>query len=107
LTISGVTFNSAGLGLTAPGSNFQTDYNVNNAIAQLRTATNTLESQASSFGSNLSIVQVRQDFMKSMINTLSTGADNLVLADSNEEGANMLALQTRQQIGRASCRGRV
>jgi len=98
LTIAGVTFDSAGLGLTAAGSNFQSDYDVNNALTQVRTALNTLASQASTFGSNLSIVQVRQDFMKSMINTLNTGADNLVLADTNEEGANMLALQTRQQL---------
>jgi flagellin-like hook-associated protein FlgL len=43
-------------------------------------------------------VQNRQDFTKNMINLLTTGADSLVLADSNEEGANMLALQTRQQL---------
>ena len=98
LTIAGVTFNSAGLGLSASAGNFQDDYDVNTALTQLRTAINTLASQASAFGSNLSVVQTRQDFMKSMINTLSTGADNLVLADTNEEGANMLALQTRQQL---------
>ena len=48
--------------------------------------------------SNLSTVQIRQDFTKAMINTLQTGADNLTLADTNEEGANLLALQTRQQL---------
>ena len=57
----------------------------------------TLRSQSSAFGSNLSIVQNRQDFTKSMINTLETGAANLTLADTNEEAANLLALQTRQQ----------
>ena len=57
-----------------------------------------LRSQASAFGSNLSIVQNRQEFTKSMINTLQTGSDNLVLADGNEEAANLLALQTRQQL---------
>ena len=98
LTIAGVTFDSAGLGLTAAGSNFQSDCSVNIALTQARTALNTLASQASTFASNLSIVQVRQDFMKGMINTLRTGANNLVLADTNEEGANMLALQTRQQL---------
>jgi len=98
LTIAGVTFNSAGLGLANSAGNFQDDFDVNTALTQLRTAINTLASQASAFGSNLSVVQTRQDFMKSMINTLSTGADNLVLADTNEEGANMLALQTRQQL---------
>ena len=57
-----------------------------------------MRSQASDFGSKLSTVQIRQDFTKNLIRTLETGADNLVLADTNEEGANMLALQTRQQL---------
>jgi flagellin-like hook-associated protein FlgL len=57
-----------------------------------------LRSQAQAFGSNLSTVQIRQDFTKAMINTLQTGSDGLTLADSNEEGANLLALQTRQQL---------
>ena len=47
-------------------------------------------------------MQNRQDFTKSMINTLQTGADNLVLADTNEEAANMLALQTRQQLSQTA-----
>ncbi|MGH6767573.1 MAG: flagellin [Xanthobacteraceae bacterium] len=98
LLIPGKTFDSAGLGLAAAGSDFQTDFNINAAMAELRAALDTLASQASEFGSNLSVVQVRQDFMKSMINALLTGADNLVLADTNEEGANLLALQTRQQL---------
>jgi len=44
------------------------------------------------------VVEVRQDFTKNLINTLETGAANLTLADSNQEGANLLALQTRQQL---------
>ena len=58
----------------------------------------TVRSQSSAFGSNLSIVENRTEFTKMMMNTLETGADNLVLADGNEEAANMLALQTRQQL---------
>ena len=58
----------------------------------------TLRSQSQALSSNLQTVQIRQDFTKAMINTLQTGADNLTLADSNEEGANLLALQTRQQL---------
>ncbi len=57
-----------------------------------------MRSQASSFGTNLTTVQTRQDFTKNLINTLQTGSDNLVLADTNQEGANLLALQTRQQL---------
>ena len=83
---------------SAVDADFDSDTTIDARLATLQDSLNTLRSQSSSFGSNLSIVQNRQDFTKSMINTLQTGADNLVLADSNEEGANLLALQTRQQL---------
>jgi len=99
LSISGVDFSASGLGLTSiAGSGFQSNAGVNAALSQLDSATATLRTQSSRFGSNLSIVQTRQDFTKNLISVLQTGADNLVLADTNEEGANMLALQTRQQL---------
>jgi flagellin-like hook-associated protein FlgL len=97
-TISGATLDSAGLGITASTNSFQTDVDVSDALTNLGSALSTLRSQASTFGNSLAVVQTRQDFTKSMINTLQVGADKLVLADSNEEGANMLALQTRQQL---------
>lgn len=103
LTINGVDFTAAGLGLTPiAGDGFQIPANVTAAIAQLDAATAQLRAQASAFGSNLSIVQARQDFTKNLINVLQIGADNLVLADSNEEGANLLALQTRQSLSTTS-----
>ena len=99
LTIAGVTFNSTGLGLTAAtGSDFQINGTIDSQISSLDTALTTLRTQASKFGSNLTTVQTRQDFTKNLVNTLQTGSDNLVLADTNEEGANLLALQTRQQL---------
>jgi flagellin len=99
LTITGVTFDKAGLGLAdITGAGFQSDGDIDTAIATLDTALSTLRTQASKLGSNLTTVQTRQDFTKNVINTLQTGADNLVLADTNEEGANLLALQTRQQL---------
>ena len=76
----------------------QINSDITAAQSDLTTALTTLRSQAQSLGSSLSTVQIRQDFTKSMINTLKTGADSLTLADSNEEGANLLALQTRQQL---------
>ena len=97
-SITGVKFNSVGLGVAASTNSFQTDKDLGDALTNLSNALSTLRSQASAFGSSLSVVQTRQDFTKSMISTLRTGADNLVLADSNEEGANLLALQTRQQL---------
>lgn len=99
LTISGVAFDSEGLGLDpVAGAGFQSDSDIDAVITKLDTALSSLRTQASKFGSNLSTVQTRQDFTKNMVNTLQTGADNLVLADTNEEGANLLALQTRQQL---------
>lgn len=99
LAINGVTFNSAGLGINAAATDsFQSDTSLNTILGELDTAIGSLRQQASTFGSNLSVVEIRQDFTKNLINTLETGAGNLTLADSNEEGANTLALQTRQQL---------
>lgn len=102
LTIQGVQFDSAGLALSAVngsnGAGFQDDNTVDLSIAALDAALSKLRTQVSKFGANLTTVETRQDFTKNMINTLQTGADNLTLADTNAEGANMLALQTRQQL---------
>jgi flagellin-like hook-associated protein FlgL len=68
----------------------------------LKDALTSLTSMASSFGANLAIVQARKDFTSSMIDNLKIGADNLVNADTNEEGANLLALQTRQQLSQTA-----
>ena len=99
LNIPSVTFTSTGLGMTAlAGGEFQTNNTIDTVLGQVDGALRALRSQATSFGSKLGTVQTRQEFTKQLINTLETGADNLVLADTNEEGANLLALQTRQQL---------
>jgi len=67
-------------------------------VSQADTAVTSLQTTGSQLGSALTTVQARQSFTTAMINTLQTGSDNLVLADINQEGANMLALQTRQQL---------
>jgi len=91
--------NSTNLGInTQTSGDFASNTTLDTLAATLTTALTTLRTQASSLGSQLSIVQTRQDFTKNMINTLQVGSDNLVLADTNEEGANMLALQTRQSL---------
>jgi flagellin len=98
VTVAAVDFTSTGLALGASNNNWGATADIALASADLTAALTSLRSQAQSFGSNLSTVQIRQDFTKAMINTLQTGADGLTLADSNEEGANLLALQTRQQL---------
>src|SRR4051812_10516953 len=99
-TIAGVTFNPNGLGLKSlvNGTDFIDNAATNSVLTSLNTASTTLRSQASAFGANLSIVQIRQDFSKNLINVLQTGSSNLTLADSNEEAANSQALSTRQSI---------
>ena len=71
---------------------------VDEAITKIAEATDFLRSYATELGNNYSIIQTRQDFTEAMIDVLETGSDNLVLADMNEESANYLALQTRQQL---------
>ena len=100
LGINGVVFNAAGLGLSnlVPGTDFIDNGATNKVLQSLNAASSTLRSEGSSLGSNLSIVQVRQDFSKNLINVLQTGSSNLTLADTNEEAANSQALSTRQSI---------
>ena len=99
-TITGVTFNPGGLGLKVltAGTDFVDNNATNTVLTALNIASVTLRSQASAFGANLSIVQIRQDFNKNLINVLQTGSSALTLADSNEEAANSQALSTRQSI---------
>ena len=98
MSLVGSTDTSTGLGVVASTGSFQTNFDVNAALTNVANALVTLKNQASTFASNVSVIQARTDFTKSQINTLNAGADGLVLADSNQEGANLLALQTRQQL---------
>ena len=81
---------------------FDTDTSINTTLSSLTDALGTLRSQASTFGTNLTVVENRQNFTTRLINTLEEGAGMLTLADTNEEGANLLALQTRQQLSSTS-----
>jgi flagellin len=100
LSITGVTFNATGLGLSSltQGSDFLDNNSANTVLTTLTQASTTLRTEASALGSNLSVVQIRQDFNKNLINVLQTGASNLTLADTNEEAADSQALSTRQSI---------
>ena len=77
---------------------FSSATSIEASITQTVEAINILRDYASGFGNNYSIVETRQSFTENLINVLEEGADNLTLADMNEESANMLALQTRQQL---------
>ena len=113
LAIAGKTATSAGLKIAAaadwdkvadagvgatPDEITAQNTAIEKSIELVDAAISTLRSMASEFGNNYSIVQSREDFTENLINVLTEGADKLTLADMNEESANMLALQTRQQL---------
>ena len=99
LKIKGVEFDPVSLGVPTKADVAFTDgASLEKVLEKLDGVVDTLRDQQQAFGSNPSIVQIRKDFTQEMVNTLLKGADELVLADTNEEGANLLALQTRQQL---------
>ncbi|HEV2513530.1 flagellin [Bosea sp. (in: a-proteobacteria)] len=105
LDVQGTQLNSDNLGIVKAGNtqlagsvNFQNDSDLEAATKSLTGALTSLKSLSSTFGASLSVVQTRQDFTKDMANVLTSGADNLVNADLNQEAASLLALQTRQQL---------
>jgi flagellin-like hook-associated protein FlgL len=84
---------------TSGGNSWGTTAGIQSSASQLETALTTLRNQSSNLSANLSVVTTRQNFTDQMVSTLQTGADNLTLADMNKEGANMLMLETRQNLG--------
>ncbi len=102
LTITGVTFNSTGLGLSSVSgsgaTSFQSDSTLASIVSALNNAISTVQTQTETFGTNSSTITTRQSFETAMINTLQTGASNLVVADQNQESANLLTEQTQQQL---------
>ena len=99
IDIKGVDASSEGLGLKEASGWANADNKaIDTAISSVDAAISQLRTMASEFGNNYSVVQNREDFTENLINVLTEGADKLTLADMNEESANMLALQTRQQL---------
>ena len=104
LTVTGVDLSdaSASAGLNLADVTFTDDASINAALSAIDSALGTVRSTAASLGADLSTIQIRQDFTSNLINTLEAGAGDLTLADLNEEGANLLTLQTRQQLASTS-----
>ena len=107
LSTRGARYDAAALNLRQDNSgagtgdsiyNLQSDREITNVLTRLRSAKDTVVAQQSSFATNFNILNNRQDYTKSLVENLRSGADQLTLADINEEGANLTALQTRQQL---------
>jgi flagellin-like hook-associated protein FlgL len=99
LAIVGFDGDAGGLSIDSASGVWTTDALITAAIADLDNAKATLRTKAQELSNALSTITTRQDFTQNMINTLQDGAASLVNADMNEEGANMLMLQTRQALG--------
>lgn len=98
LTVTGVNFTTSGdLSITA--ADFSDATAAQAALDEISDALDLARATARTLGTNLNIIQTREDFTNNLINTLKEGSDKLVLADNNEEGAKLLALQTQQQLG--------
>jgi len=102
LTLSGFAGSSGGLSISDAAGAWANATDIDTAISDLDTARDSLRTEAKTLSTQLSIITARQDFTEGMINVLGDGAANLVNADMNEEGANMLMLQTRQALGTTS-----
>jgi flagellin-like hook-associated protein FlgL len=98
LSISGFTGTSAGLTINGAVGGWASTTDINTSLGELANALSSIRTSAQTLASNLNIVQIRSDFTTGMITTLQDGANNLTAADVNEEGANMLMLQTRQTL---------
>ncbi len=101
LTITGLdsTTASTGIDITEAANAFAGDSDIDAALTELNSALTELRTNAATLGSNSSVLQTRLSFTSELVNTLETGSGKLTLADLNEESANLLALQTRQQLG--------
>jgi len=99
LTITGVNVTAAGLGVIAATNAFADTAAIQISQSLLLTALSTLRTDAASFGGNATLIQTRQDFTTNLINSLQTASDNLILADTNQAGANLQALQAQNQLG--------
>jgi flagellin-like hook-associated protein FlgL len=113
LTMSGFNAGASGLGISGGGTTLtvagttgnitSADMDTNTELAAIETTLNaaiaTLQTRSSELSVNLGTLTTRQAFTTAMVNTLTIGATTLTEADLNEEGANLLALQTKQSLG--------
>ena len=83
----------------AAGYDFTAAGDIGQALSDTAAAVNQLRSIASTFGTDMGVIQAREDFTTELVNVLESGAGKLVNANLEEESANMLALQTRQALG--------
>jgi len=104
LTISGSASDTAALGIsdaTGTNNNFATDADIENALAKVRQASDSIRSTSASFGADAAILNTRDEFAADQVNISRDASDRLVNADLNEEAARQVSLQTRNGLATA------
>ena len=94
--VEGFNATAEAIGISAAA--WQTLQDIQTSVTQLSVAMNTIRNEVTRLGNSYQVIQTRENFTDALTDILETGADNLLLADMNEESANYLALQTRQQL---------
>jgi len=102
ITINGVDTTTNEYSPDDAGNNWATDGDVTAALSQVTAAIKNLDTISVKFASFSTFIQTRMDFTTNIININKDGADKLTGADINEESANLLALQTRNQLATKS-----
>ncbi len=102
VTVKSADVTSRGLGIDNATNGFADREDIDRAVASLDTATSRLRGAQQGLSTNLNLIQTRQDFTEDFSNVLIDGANKLTQADQNAEGAQLLQLQTRQQLGTIS-----
>lgn len=97
-SIDGTTVSATSLNIGASAGTWQTDTNINASLDALIAAGSSLEATSASFASNQSIINARKDFNASLSDILKSSSAKLTAADMDQEAANLVALQTRQQM---------
>jgi hypothetical protein len=100
-TVSGTQVTASSLGIasaSSAGGNFQFDGDIEDFITDLDVASAQLQQMSSTYSAELSVVSVREDFTKEMASLLTDGAEHLISADMDDEGAMLLALKTRRDL---------
>jgi flagellin len=98
ITSVDLTVGSLGLGIASVVT-WAASSDVDTTINEITAALSLLRGKAQALGSSVAVLQTRLKFTSQIVNTLDGGAAKLTLADINEEGANLVALQVRQQLG--------
>jgi flagellin len=99
LTVTGVNITHSGLNISSATNAFAGQNDINSSGSLLLTALSTLRTDAANFGGNATLIQTRQQFTSDLINNLQSASDNLVLADTNTEAANLQTLQAQSALG--------